>query len=90
MTFSYAERDRELERIRRERGSFGRAWPVRRPTALYNADRHAAGARLILDSLNAHYFDCLASGRMEEWRKAAISAVELLASVPDAQFARRY
>jgi len=36
-----------------------------------------------------HYLTCLASGRLEVWRKAAISAIDLLASVPDVKIVHR-
>lgn len=89
MAHSYEDRWRELARLRQEAGSTSWPWQKPKPTALVAAARHAGAARLILTGLERHYFECLASGRMDVWKGAAIAAVNLLADVPDVPFQRR-
>lgn len=53
------------------------------PHTLINAVRHEQPVRLIFDGLQQHYFECLTSGRLEAWKAAAHSAIDLLGSAPD-------
>lgn len=54
--------------------------------ALY---RHEEARRLIFLGLERHYIECATSGRMEDWKRAAHAAVDLLGYVADVEFVRR-
>jgi hypothetical protein len=51
--------------------------------------KHDDALRLIFEGLQQHYIECVTSGRLEAWARAAHAAVELLSDVPDVEFAQR-
>jgi len=55
---------------------------MRKPEALLALGRYDEACLLILNGLHAHYLESITMGRIDVWKKAAISSVELLADVP--------
>lgn len=50
------------------------------PVALFALSRGEGAAEKIFEGLHLHYIECLLSGRLDIWAKAAHAAVDLLAS----------
>lgn len=59
------------------------------PKQFANLFRHDDASRLILQGLQDHYFQCLASGRLDVWAKAAHAAIDLLATPDDVVIHKR-
>lgn len=59
-----------------------------RPVALDRLGRHEEANRLLFDGLMHHYAECVLSGRLDVWAKAAHAAVDLIAC-DRVQFAKR-
>ena len=54
-----------------------------------NVYRHEDARRLIFLGLEQHYIECVLSGRMDDWARAARAAVDLLSYLSDIEFVRR-
>lgn len=58
---------------------FGRQERMR-PIALDMIGRHEAANRLLFEGLMHHYAQCVCTGRLDLWAKAAHAAIELIAT----------
>lgn len=52
-------------------------------------ERHDRAMRLFFEGLAMHFFECAASGRIEDWRKAGHAAIDLICCLNGVEFARR-
>lgn len=64
----YGDRTPDLGRLERMR-----------PVALEKLSRHEEANRLLFEGLMHHYAECVCSGRLDLWAKAAHAAVDLIA-----------
>lgn len=60
------------------------------PAILLDLQHNEQPARLMFEGLVQHYCECMAAGRLEDWRRAGHAIVDFLGSQPpDAPFAKR-
>lgn len=52
--------------------------PVSEPVAFHQLARDANATDLLLLGLRNHYFECVASGRIEQWRRSAHGIIDLV------------
>jgi hypothetical protein len=50
-----------------------------RPVVLGKIDQHEDANRLLFEGLMKHYAECVATGRLDVWAKAAHAAIDLIA-----------
>lgn len=51
--------------------------------------RYEEALKLIFEGLRQHYIECITTGRLDAWMRAAHASINLLGSVPDIEFVKR-
>lgn len=74
---------RKLSELKEMPGIFGP------PTTMQSLERPEEALRLMFLGLHMHYIECLLSGRMDLWKKAALGVVELAADLPETTYRKR-
>jgi hypothetical protein len=73
-----AERQESTRRLRQQWGDAERR-ELLRPVALEKIARHEEANKLLFEGLMHHYYECVSTGKLDLWAKAAHAAVDLIA-----------
>lgn len=63
--------------------------PFNEPSLLLSLERHDASMQLFFEGLRSHYFECIASGRLDAWKKAGHAIIDLCGSMSEAEIVKR-
>lgn len=86
--FTFEQR-KELSRMRNEQPLNPGRTEHLRPVTLETIARHETANKLLFDGLMYHYFQCVSTGKLDVWAKAAHAAVDLIASSDRVPFVKR-